>query len=56
LAIADDPFARQSDVARAALDAEITLSTDDRPSKPLPKRGKRLDRPGRPKTFGSRAR
>jgi excinuclease ABC subunit B len=59
LAIADDPFARQSDVARANLDAEITYSTDDSPSKPIPSkkgRGKRLDRPGRPKTFGSRAR
>ena len=59
LAIADDPFARQSDVARANLDAEITYSTDDQPSRPIPSkkgRGKRLDRPGRPKTFGSRAR
>jgi len=36
LAIADDPFARQSDVARANLDAEITYSTDDTPSKPIP--------------------
>jgi excinuclease ABC subunit B len=59
LAIADDPFARQSDVARAGLDAEITYSTDDSPSKPIPSKGgkgKRLSRPGRPKTFGSRAR
>ena len=59
LAISDDPFARQSDVARASLDAEITYSTEDGPSKPIPSkrgRGKRLDRPGRPKTFGSRAR
>ncbi|MCP5411543.1 MAG: excinuclease ABC subunit UvrB [Alphaproteobacteria bacterium] len=59
LAIADDPFARQSDVARAALDAEITYSTDDGPAKPIPSKGskgKRLGRPGRPKTFGSRAR
>jgi excinuclease ABC subunit B len=59
LAIADDPFARQSDVAR--LDAEITYSTDDSPSKPIPSKGgrKRLQRAGRPnvpKTFGSRAR
>ena len=38
LAIADDPFARQSDVARANLDAEITYSTDDSPSKPIPRR------------------
>ncbi|MBA2589439.1 MAG: UvrB/UvrC motif-containing protein, partial [Alphaproteobacteria bacterium] len=61
LAIADDPFARQSDVARATLDAEITYSTDDSPSKPIPSKGgrKRLQRAGRPnvpKTFGSRAR
>ncbi len=59
LAIADDPFARQSDVQRATLDAEITYSTDDGPSKPIPSKGpkgKRLTRPGRPKTFGSRAR
>ena len=28
LAIADDPFARQSDVERAAFDAEISLSDD----------------------------
>ncbi|HVW74929.1 MAG TPA: excinuclease ABC subunit UvrB, partial [Rhizomicrobium sp.] len=60
LAIADDPFARQSDVAKASFDAEITYSTEEGPSKPIPAprkgRGKRLDRPGRPKTFGSRAR
>jgi excinuclease ABC subunit B len=61
LAIADDPFARQSDVARAGLDAEITYSTEDSPSKPIPSKGgrKRLQRAGRPnvpKTFGSRAR
>jgi excinuclease ABC subunit B len=59
LAIADDPFARQSDVAKANLDAEITYSTDDSPSKPIPSKRKKLqraDRPGRPKTFGSRAR
>ena len=60
LAIADDPFARQCDVAKASFDAEITYSTDEGPSKPIPasrtKKGKRLDRPGRPKTFGSRAR
>jgi excinuclease ABC subunit B len=59
LAVADDPFARQSDVAR--LDAEITYSTDDNPSKPIPSKGgrKKLQRAGRPnvpKTFGSRAR
>jgi excinuclease ABC subunit B len=61
LAIADDPFARQSDVARANLDAEITYSSEDSPSKPIPSKGgrKRLQRAGRPnvpKTFGSRAR
>jgi excinuclease ABC subunit B len=61
LAIADDPFARQSDVARAGLDAEISYSTEDSPSKPIPSKGgrKRLQRAGRPnvpKTFGSRAR
>jgi len=61
LAIADDPFARQSDVAKANMDAEITYSTDDNPSKPIPSKGgrKRLQRAGRPnvpKTFGSRAR
>jgi hypothetical protein len=61
LAIADDPFARQTDVARANLDAEITYSSEDSPSKPIPSKGgrKRLQRAGRPnvpKTFGSRAR
>ena len=59
LAIADDPFARQSDVARASLDAEITYSTDDNPSKPIPGKRKKLQRaarPNAPKTFGSRAR
>jgi excinuclease ABC subunit B len=58
LAIADDPFARQSDVAKATFDAEITYSSEEGPSKPIPspKKGKRLGRPGRPKTFGSRAR
>jgi len=63
LAISDDPFARQSDVARANLDAEISYSTEDAPSKPIPSRssagkakGKRMGRPNRPKTFGSRAR
>ena len=60
LAIADDPFARQSDVTRANFDAEITYSSEESPSRPIPSpkkgRGKRLSRPGRPKTFGSRAR
>src|SRR5438874_8048616 len=50
LAIADDPFARQSDVAKAALDAEITYSSEEGgPSKPIPSKGrKRLQRAGRP--------
>ncbi|HWA70412.1 MAG TPA: excinuclease ABC subunit UvrB [Rhizomicrobium sp.] len=60
LAVADDPFARQSDVQRAGLDAEISYSTDDSPSKPIPDgKRKKLQRGGRPnvpKTFGSRAR
>ena len=61
LTIADDPFARQSDVERAAFDAEISLSDDTRPSKPGKQAGcrKKLQRAGRPnmpKTFGSRAR
>jgi excinuclease ABC subunit B len=62
LTIADDPFARQSEVARAALDAEISVSDEGNPSvsKGLGKSGrKRLQRAGRPnapKTFGSRAR
>jgi len=61
LAIADDPFARQSDVARANLDAEITYSSEDSPSKPIPSKGgrkklQRAARPNAPKTFGSRAR
>ena len=44
--------------AKAAFDAEITYSSEEGPSKPIPspKKGKRLSRPGRPKTFGSRAR
>jgi excinuclease ABC subunit B len=62
LTIADDPFARQSEVERASAiamnDAEITLSSEERPSKPLVKRTKmkRAGRPNVPKTFGSRAR
>jgi len=57
LTIADDPFARQSDVERAALDAEISLSDDTKPSKPAGRtRMKRAGRPNAPKTFGSRAR
>jgi len=61
LTISDDPFARQSDVERAAFDAEIALSDESKPSKPSRSNGgrKRLQRAGRPnvpKTFGSRAR
>jgi excinuclease ABC subunit B len=60
LTIADDPFARQSEVERASFDAELTLSDDTSPSKPGKTGGrKRLQRAGRPnapKTFGSRAR
>jgi excinuclease ABC subunit B len=64
LAIADDPFARQSDVERANFDAEISLSDDTNPSQPakqnLGKSGrsrmKRAGRPNVPKTFGSRSR
>jgi excinuclease ABC subunit B len=60
LKIADDPFARQSDVERAVDDAMVTVSTDDSPTRKAPAakrgRGRRLARPGRPKTFGSRSR
>ena len=60
LTIADDPFARQSDVARAALDAELSVSDEGKPSTNLNKGGrtrmKRAGRPNAPKTFGSRAR
>jgi excinuclease ABC subunit B len=63
LTIADDPFARQSDVERAAFDAEISLSDESKPSKPPTSNGKggrsrmkRAGRPNAPKTFGSRAR
>jgi excinuclease ABC subunit B len=58
LTIADDPFARQSDVERASFDAEITLSDETKPSKPSSGRSrmKRAGRPNAPKTFGSRAR
>ena len=54
LTIADDPFARQSDVERAAFDAEISLSDESKPSKPSGGRSrmKRAGRPNAPKTFG----
>jgi excinuclease ABC subunit B len=60
LAIADDPFARQSTVDTAVDDAMHTISTETSPSAPkvAPKRTKmrRASRPNAPKTFGSRSR
>jgi excinuclease ABC subunit B len=62
LAIADDPFARQSQVDVAVDDATRTISTEVSPSlakrKELPRRRKmrRAGRPNAPKTFGSRGR
>jgi excinuclease ABC subunit B len=65
LAIADDPFARQSQVDLAVDDAMRTISTEMSPSSPAAKDGgsarprRRLQRAGRPnvpKTFGSRSR
>jgi len=58
LTISDDPFARQSDVERAAFDAEIALSDESKPSRQngSRKRLQRAGRPNAPKTFGSRAR
>ena len=62
LTIADDPFARQSEVDRAVDDAFLRAVRDgnsDTPSTP-PKSGrarmKRAGRPNVPKTFGSRSR
>ena len=48
----------ESDVARAALDAEISVSDEGKPTvnKGSRTRMKRAGRPGAPKTFGSRAR
>ena len=59
LAIADDPFARQSTVDTAVDDAMRTVSTETSPSSAaVPRRGKmrRAGRPNAPKTFGSRRR
>ncbi len=62
LAIADDPFARQSQVDVAVDDAMRTISTEVSPSRAqreeLPRRRKmrRAGRPNVPKTFGSRRR
>jgi excinuclease ABC subunit B len=68
LAIANDPFARQSEVDRAVDDAFLSAVRDGAgsdetgahrgPKHQKTSRGarmKRADRPGRPKTFGSRA-
>ncbi|HEY1614036.1 MAG TPA: excinuclease ABC subunit UvrB [Rhizomicrobium sp.] len=58
LAIADDPFARQSQVDVAVDDAMRTISTETRPSSGGGKRrtkARRAGRPNVPKTFGSRS-
>jgi excinuclease ABC subunit B len=69
LAVADDPFARQSEVERAVDDAFLRAVRDGADTDPdrKPERGskqqktsrtrmKRASRPGVPKTFGSRSR
>ena len=58
LAIADDPFARQSAVETAVDDAMRTISTETSPSAAAPTRSRkrRMGRPNIPKTFGSRSR
>jgi excinuclease ABC subunit B len=63
LAIADDPFARQSQVDIAVNDAMRTISTETAPSgtkrEETPRRRSKMRRAGRPnvpKTFGSRRR
>jgi excinuclease ABC subunit B len=61
LAIADDPFARQSQVEAAVEDSFRTISTETEPSRladsPRPRsRLRRAGRPNTPKTFGSRGR
>ena len=61
LAIADDPFARQSAVEDAVDRAFLTAVRDGAkdPKQPRPRRkkmGRRLGRPNTPKTFGSRSR
>ncbi|HEV2562622.1 MAG TPA: UvrB/UvrC motif-containing protein, partial [Rhizomicrobium sp.] len=65
LAIADDPFARQSEVERAVDDAFLSAvrdGADTQDGKHGPKRQKtsrtrmkRASRPNTPKTFGSRS-
>jgi excinuclease ABC subunit B len=67
LAVADDPFARQSEVDRAVDDAFLSAVRDGAEDKASPSRGpkhqktsrtkmRRAPRPNAPKTFGSRAR
>ncbi|HEX3430317.1 MAG TPA: excinuclease ABC subunit UvrB [Rhizomicrobium sp.] len=63
LAIADDPFARQSQVEIAVEDATRTISTETAPSSTTSREGtprhrkmRRAGRPNLPKTFGSRRR
>ena len=67
LAVADDPFARQSEVDRAVDDAFLTAVRDGAEDKAAPSRGpkhqktsrtkmRRAPRPNAPKTFGSRSR
>ncbi len=67
LTIADDPFARQSEVERAVDDAFLTAVRDGAEDKAAPSRGpkhqktsrtkmRRAPRPNAPKTFGSRSR
>ena len=68
LAVADDPFARQSEVERAVDDAFLNAVRDGASDSPSPPKGekagmrgkgrtrmKRASRPGVPKTFGSRS-
>ena len=57
LAIADDPFVRQSQVEMAVEDSFRTISTETDLSRPAPRprtRMRRATRPNAPKTFGSR--
>ena len=64
LAVADDPFARRSEVERAVDDAFLDAVRDGAPTpdggkasrgKGSRSRMKRASRPGVPKTFGSRS-
>ena len=66
LAIADDPFARQSTVEMAVEDAFRSISDESDPSAPAAEKSRASKqgyvkrrtgkRPGAPKTFGSRRR